>query len=203
MSASPVLAAALFAAAAAIAPIASAEFTPVEWSSATTGAAAGVDVTLTNINEPSIDVVNLASPEFSGAPLTNAEDVIGYATGSDWTLTFSEPVDALRIYVVYWRGIAGGVDPVTYQFDAPFSVLSGLGFTTAENGDTRLVAPAEVYHYGILEFAGPLDHLTVDTNTGTSSQQAMTFALEVPEPEGAAFAAVAGLVALSRRRAKS
>ncbi|MEM1368632.1 MAG: hypothetical protein AAGG02_11565 [Cyanobacteria bacterium P01_H01_bin.15] len=41
---------------------------------------------------------------------------------------FSDPISDLLLYPVGWRGIAaGGPNPVTYEFDQPFTDLSGLG----------------------------------------------------------------------------
>lgn len=175
--------------------------TPVSWTSTSTGSAGEIEVALANLGEPVLNPANyeLQGPDFAAGPLCSTTPQIDYATGSDWSATLSAPVGALRVYAKFWRGTAGGVDPVTYQFDAPFTIESGFAQASVGNGNTLLMLPTSTFHDGILRFDGPIASLSVETNSTSNSQQAMTLA--VPEPDAAAgvVAAMACLVAMARR----
>jgi hypothetical protein len=167
---------------------------PAVWTTPTTGTAAGVDLTLANIASPALVRGPLQGPDFAAAPLCSLAMRVSYDTGSDWTVNLSEPAGTLLLYAEFWRGSAGGVDPVTYQFDAPFTIVSGLTEATVANGNTVLSLPESGFHDGILQFTGPISSLSVDTNSIATTDQLMTFAL-VPEP-GTATGTLAALAAL-------
>ena len=184
---------------------ASGDVTLVDWTTATSGTAGPLDATLVSIASPLISNANLSGADFSAAPASASAEAIDYATGSNWNFTFSLQAGSILLYAVGWRGIEGGADPVTYDFDAPFTILSGLEGASVENGDTRLVLPADAFYSGILQFAGPRDGVSVGVNTITGSQQTMTFAA-VPEPSNATAIAIGALIALelrARRRRRS
>jgi len=190
-----------------LATAASAVAIPVDWdSSGTTGTLDGIAVTMTGLVNPDVALsatdfsLDLTSGDFAGAPLAGDVELVGYSAVSDWTVSFSEPVSNLLLYLIYWRGASGqppAGETVVYGFDSTFVPVSGLGFAVFPEGDVSLVAPEANFHSGILKFQGPLTTLSVTTNAGGFSAQLLTFA--VPEPSWLALAALG--LALTRRRA--
>jgi hypothetical protein len=173
----------------------------VVWSAPGLGVADGITVTVTNLGAPDLDTFPLRGPDFAAAQqCTNARSLT-HATGSDWGVTLSAPTHALLVYAKFWRGPGAGASAVTYQFDAPFTILSGLTGAVVSHGNTRLVLPATSFHDGILQFEGPIASLSADVDSTTGAEQATTFAV-VPEPNVAAGLAIAtgGLVLLGRGR---
>ncbi len=141
----------------------------------TTGELVDTTVTMTGTESPSLDAFDLSGSDYAAARLSPNTVTFNYDTRSDWTATFSPPVENLLLYVVFWRGIAGGTSIVTYDFDQPFTVLSGLVGTTVSDGNTRLSVPETIFAEGILQFTGPVSSLSVETNSETFSAQALTF----------------------------
>lgn len=142
----------------------------------TTGNLAGSTVTMLDAQSPSLFPFDLSGPDYAAARLSPDTVTFNFSTRSDWTATFDPPVENLLLYVVFWRGVAGGPpDIITYDFDQPFTLLSGLGGTTASNGNTRLSVRPDIFAEGILEFTGPVSSLSVLTNSDTFSAQALTF----------------------------
>jgi hypothetical protein len=170
----------------------------VDWTTPIAGVANGIDVSVANLGSPFLNRFPLTSADFAAALLCSTVQMIDYETGSDWALTLSQPADALLVYAKFWRGMGGDFDTVTYQFDAPFTIVSGLTNASVSNGGTLLSLPASEYHDGILRFEGPISGLSVDTNSTTTNHQALTFAV-VPEPGGAAVTSLAALLFLRRR----
>lgn len=173
---------------------------PVTWTSPGEATAGPIAVAVAGALEPGLDELGYTSAAFAAAPLCSRASSLLYDTGSSWTVSLSAPVESLLVYARAWRGTDAGVDPVTYEFDAPFTILSGLTEATVEQGGTRLVLPATGFHDGILRFAGPLAALHVETNTSSGSQQAVTFAVPEPGSGLAALAAAAALTAIAGRR---
>lgn len=176
--------------------------TPASWTSDSTGDLGGVEVTLANLSGANLNPgdYEMQGPYFAAAPLCSTTPLLDYATGSDWSATFSAPVGELLVYAKFWRGSGGGVDPVTYQFDAPFTIASGFLEASVGNGNTLLTLGGASFHDGILRFQGPISSLSVVTNSSSNAQQGMTFA--VPEP-GAAAGAIAALAGLAARAGRS
>jgi hypothetical protein len=172
---------------------------PFDWATPTDGTADGIVASLSGLDDPSLEPADLSLPAFTTEPLSFCSESISYSVGSDWTLAFSEPVEALLLYARFWRGSVSGASPVTYQFDAPFTIVSGLEDASVSNGGTLLTL-SDNFHDGILRFDGPLESLAVDTNADEASKQTMTFAL-VPEPAAvlAGPVALAALLGLRRR----
>ena len=174
--------------------------TAVDWTTPTAGKANGIDVSVASLGGPRLARFPLTTSDFAAAPLCSTAQTVGYATGSDWSLTLSEPADAILVYAKFWRGAGGEIDPVTYQFDAPFTIVSGLTNASVSNGNTLLSLPVASFHDGILRFEGPIAGLSVDTDSSSGDEQSMTFAV-VPEPEAGALASLAALVLLRHRLA--
>ncbi len=176
----------------------------VAWSAPGVGVADGIGVTVTNVVAPDLDTFSLRGPDFAaGEQCSNARSLT-HATGSDWQVALSAPTNALLLYAKFWRGPGAGSTAVTYQFDAPFTIASGLAGAVVSNGNTRLTLSASQFHDGILRFEGPIAQLGVEVDSTTGAEQATTFAV-VPEPGFAAGLAVAGsalgLLARGRRSA--
>ena len=180
---------------------ASGEVTLVDWTTATSGSAGPLDATLTSIASPLLTSADLSGPNYTASPASPSAETVDYDTGSAWRFALSRRVGSILLYTLGWRGVEGGANPVVYDFDAPFTVLSGLHGASVENAGTRLVLPADTFYSGILQFAGPRDGVSVAVNTSSSSQQVMTFAA-VPEPSFAAAAAISALVVLKCRAAR-
>ena len=123
--------------------------------------------------------LDLSGSDYSAAPLSNEQEVIVYGVNSNWTATFSNPVTNLLLYPAFWRGEQAGVDPVTYTFDQPFTILSGL--SEANVVGNTISVPATVFADGIIQFSNPVSSLSLATNATSSNQQAFTFGV-VPEP---------------------
>jgi hypothetical protein len=148
----------------------------------TEGQLGNSSVNMSNVFDPGLVDLDLSGPDFVAAPLSSDQTVFNYETRSNWTATFDPPVENLLLYVKFWRGTAGGADPVTYQFDQPFVVLSGLGGTSVSNGNTLLSVPGGIFSDGILQFAGPVSSLSVQTNSDSASFQELTFGV-IPSAE--------------------
>jgi hypothetical protein len=160
---------------------------PVDWTTPTTGTADGLGVAVDGLSGPRLDRFDLKGEAFEAAEQCSTAQVIAHATRSDWTLTLSAPARTLLLYVYGWRGPGAGVDPATFQFDAPFTIRSGLTGATVENGRTRLSLPATAFHDGILRFDGPISSLSVETDSNAIGEQGLTFAL-IPERPAVTYA---------------
>jgi hypothetical protein len=130
--------------------------------------------------------------------------VLELDTGADWTATFSEPVEGVLVYAKDWRGSDATVDPVTYRFDAPFTILSGLRDATVSEQGTRLTLPADGFHDGVVFVPGPLASLSLEGDEPTDVAQSLTLAVVgvVPEPGGTAGGLAAALALATLRRAR-
>ena len=172
--------------------------TPVDWTTPTSGAAGARVATLQSIAAPLIGSADLSGAKFSAAPLSGSAEAIDYDTSSDWNFTLLQPAQSILVYAVNWRGIEAGVNPVTYDFDSVFTILSGFEGAVIENTGKRLVLAADALYSGILQFEGPIRTVALAVNSISSSGQTMTFAL-VPEPTDAVAVALVTLVALKLR----
>lgn len=179
---------------------------PVVWdeNAVTEGTLVNSTVNMFNVSDAGLVTLDLSGPDFAAAPLSANQIVFDYDTLSDWTATFDPPVANLLLYVKFWRGVAGGPDPVTYQFDQPFTVLSGLGGTTVSNGNTVLSVPSGIFSDGILQFTGPVSSLSVQTNSDSGNRQELTFgvlssdlSLNVPTLSEWGLIAMAGILGIA------
>lgn len=174
---------------------------PVVWAAPGIGVADGIAVTVTNLTNPDLDTFPLDGPDFAaGEQCSNAQSLT-LATGSDWRVDLEPATGALLVYAKYWRGPGTGTSAVAYQFDAPFTISSGLTGATVSNGNTRLSLPASGFHDGILRFEGPIASLAVEVDSTALAEQAMTFAV-VPEPGLAAGLSIAAAMLLALGRAR-
>lgn len=171
---------------------------PVSWTSPTTGSSDGIEIELLGLTSAAYTDLGFQEAAFSAGKLCSTARAISYDTGSDWTAVLSPPAGFLLLYARAWRGTAAGAAPAVYQFDRPFTILSGLAEAIVSEDGTRLTLPDAGFHDGILRFEGPIESVSVDTSSTSASDQAMTFV--VPEPQAGAAAAVAAFGLLARRR---
>lgn len=188
---------------------------PVDWDNSSEGTLVNSTVVMFNLTGPYLDTFDLSGPDFAAAPLSPNQVVVSYGLLSNWTATFDPPIENLLLYIKFWRGVAGGPDPVTYQFDQPFTVLSGLGGTTVSNGNTLLSIPGSIFGEGIVQFTGPVSSLSVLTNGDNNSEQSLTFGILASEAPAASIPTlsewglmatavalgIAGLIVARRRKA--
>jgi len=153
---------------------------PVDWEHSGSGKVGAISVALENLQEPfGLGIADYGGPGFAAEPLSFCTDSVHYGVHSDWQLTLSHPVAALDLYARQWRGDTDS-GPVTYQFDRPATIVSGLAGATLSSGNTLLSLPPG-QHDGILRFEGPLAALSVASNAEAfSGRQAMTFAQAGP-----------------------
>lgn len=191
-------------------PQAEATLVDVDWTSGTNGTLGGTAVTLTGVTNPTISTFPLNGAPYSAAPLAPPWEIIQYAVGDDWTASFASPIQDPLLYLVAWRGSAGGPNPVEYAFNHPFTILSGVADGTV-NGNT-LSVPGSDFHSGILQFTGAVTTLSVSSNsTVTNALQHLTFAYDftpqstlIPEPASLSLLGIglAGLIFNRRRQSK-
>lgn len=160
---------------------------PIVWDeiAVTEGQLGDSTVTMLDVSNPSFFIDDLTGSDYAAAPLSPNTLTFDYDALSDWTATFDPPVENLLLYLVNWRGVAGGIDPVTYQFNRPFVVLSGLGGAAVSNGNTLLTIPGSIFGDGIVLFSGSISSLSVSTDSPTSSAQSLTFAILPPRAPAA------------------
>gem|GEM_PF-2241093 len=151
---------------------------PVDWddqavNGVLSGTLCGFNVSIASVFGSA--TADFSGPEFSFAPLGSVEERVGYAAATNWTATFDPPIHDLLLYVSGWRGAgAGGPNPVIYDFDQSFTVVSGMNNTTV-NGNILEVS-SSVFERGILYFPGPISSLSVVTSaTETGAAQGLTF----------------------------
>jgi hypothetical protein len=136
------------------------------WTSATTGTLNGVGFTISltspvpSIGAPevwitSLSTANYSTSYYSSAQLSSSQSAVIVPSGSSWQVVFDAPISNLKLYT-YWRAVGiGGSD--TYQFDQPFSILSGSsGLTKTGN-----ILNISGWGQGILEFSSPITTLTL------------------------------------------
>jgi hypothetical protein len=181
----------------------------VDWTAPTGTTAEGtvgsIEITIEELGATaSLHAIDLTGPAFSAVPVAPDAEVLEYDTAADWTATLSEPVDGLLVYASAWRGDSAGVDPVTYRFDAPFTILSGLSTATVSEDGSVLTLPDEEFHDGILYFPGPIASLSVAGDAPSDVAQGLTFAVvgAVPEPSAALATLAAWLVLLALGRSR-
>ncbi|MCB9850200.1 MAG: VCBS repeat-containing protein [Phycisphaerales bacterium] len=160
-----------------------------DWNAPVGGIATGTlcttQVTVTPIlGNPSTG--NFSGSNYAEAPLSSAQEDIGYGAATEWTATFDPPVTDLLVYTYYWRaaGSGGGPSPATYTFDQPFVIVSGLTGAQETTDQQTLVAASGAFHSGILKFAGPVASLSLTTSaTDTGAGQGVTFGMLVPDSD--------------------
>jgi hypothetical protein len=136
------------------------------WNSATTGTLNGVGFTISltspvpNIGAPEVwitsqSTANYSTSYYSSAQLSSSQSAVIVPSGSSWQVVFEAPISNLKLYT-YWRALGiGGSD--IYQFDQPFSILTGSsGLTKTGN-----VLNISGWGQGILEFSSPITTLTL------------------------------------------
>lgn len=166
------------------------------WTTPGTGTLNGVGFTFTGLNGPGFFPTNLSGGNYSYAPLSNNQQTLSYAVGSNWTVTFNSPISTLDLYAVFWRG------PANYTFSQAFAIELGLVGVSAV-GNT--LSTTSTFSSGILELTN-VTTLSVNSSLGGASNQALTFSApsapaSVPEP-APLLVLSAGLLGLGTMRRK-
>gem|GEM_PF-4781885 len=153
----------------------------IDWGAGVGGEQSGsicnTRVSISPVFDGSPSAGDFSGPNYAYAPLGASQQYAGFGAATHWTATFEPPADDVLLYTYYWRGAgAGGPDPVTYAFDRPFTIVSGMaGASVAGN---TLVLPASGFYRGILRFTGPVSEISVVTSaTDSGAGQGLTFAM--------------------------
>ena len=166
------------------------------------------NVSLSNLlagTQNSIAVVpfNLSEPPFAFQPGTTASEMIRYGHGSDWTVTFDQPVVNLLVYCAFWRSGSPLNPPATitttYEFSQPLLIAPGSsganpvvtnGQTALPNDTLELTGQAADFFSGILIFPGPVSTLSLDSSASAPGFSVNATFGVVPEPSAAACLAL-------------
>lgn len=137
----------------------------------TTGTLSGIPFTLNGTFPPIMTTTDLSGVAFSGAPLSNSEIVYGTFENISWSVTFDTPITNLRLYCISYRNSV-------YEFDQPFTILSGNSNFQNPNGNQL-----ETFEFanGIIEFTNPITTL-ISTALDVAGDNfiAITFGLGQP-----------------------
>jgi hypothetical protein len=164
------------------------------FSTASIGSLAGNAFTITGLTNdpvplpPPLETSDLTGSSYAAAPGTISSTVATYDAKSQFTITFTQPVADLDLYVNNWRGLDGDLNggntvSISYAFSSPFTVLSGMSNATV--GTSSFVAPLSEFTDGILQFVDVLSLSVTTTATGDSGQGltlGVPSATPVPEP---------------------
>ena len=192
----------------------------VDWTSATLGAAGSASGLLSPWNGPisvgysgDVTFAQLGSginywTEGSPAPYTGntyvdnapiATEMVALSLSGTNTVTFSTPISGLVMAIVS-QGQPSV--PVTYDFDAAFSVLSegkgywGDGSYTLGAGDQLI---GSEFH-GVIQYAGPVSSLSWTVNPNEYWHGITFGTAAIPEPGSIVLLGVAGVGYLVTRR---
>ena len=188
--------------------------TPTDWSNETSGTIGEVNVALSSIAtfDGLYTSFDASSSYFSAAPLPPGTEFIHYSENSNWTATFSAPMQGVLLYIGWWRGNqTSEVDPSSnYTFNRPFNILSGLQdvilsgttLTFPDAGGSDLPG----FHSGIIQFSDSITSISViaDIPDDQGHGQVLTFAAPIPIPPAIFLfgSGIAGVVAGARLKKK-
>lgn len=132
-----------------------------------------IEVTRDGGDDFSTFTYDASGSNFSFAPLSAEEVSLSYSQNSNLSVSFSSPIERLRLYLVYWRS-------GTYQLNRSFEIKSGSNFTQSGNEITVTGGFAS----GVIEFTEPvfsLEILSSAYNTGNFSGQILQFGTGSPD----------------------
>lgn len=130
------------------------------YSSPTSGTIDGIPFTFSSPETPNLFIAttDLSTSDFSGAPLSNSEDILN-VSGKDWSITFDSPITNLVVYCKSWR-------TTVYEFDQPFIVLSGgPNFIALPNNQIQTTSFTD----GVIQFTTPITTLNASVISGENS----------------------------------
>jgi len=114
-----------------------------------------------------------SGPNFNFAPLSTTETSLDYSHNSNLSISFSSPVERLRLYLVYWR-------TGTYLLNRPFEIKSGSSFTQSGNE----ITVSGGFGSGVIEFTEPVSSLEILSSaygSGSYSSQILQFGTGNPD----------------------
>jgi hypothetical protein len=132
-----------------------------------------IEVTRDGGDDFSTFTYDASVPNFSFAPLSTTETSLDYSHNSNLSISFSSPVERLRLYLVYWR-------TGTYQLNRPFEIKSGSNFTQSGNE----ITVSGGFASGVIEFTEPVSSLEILSsayNSGSYSRQILQFGTGTPD----------------------
>lgn len=144
-----------------------AQTTPV-WNSATSGTLDDVNFTITGLNGSRLGTSDLSGSDFSFAPLSSNQTILGCESRSDWTITFDSPIKDFRLYIRSWRNGSGGNTSGTLSQSG--TKLSGSNFNVTGTN----ISVTSNFGAGIIEIVGEVTSLSYNASSGFS-EVVMTF----------------------------
>jgi hypothetical protein len=133
------------------------------WNTTTTGTLCGATFTVTGMTGPFFFTADLSVADYSAAPLSATQQTVAYDQNDDWTVTFSEPISNLRVYVVAWRSTTDGT------FDSTPTILSGSNFTVTGND----LEVSVNFGNGIVDFSGDISSLSFNYTNASGATDAV------------------------------
>ena len=144
----------------------------------TTGTLAEVPFTIDGVVFDGFDFFNASATtaNFCALPESPLQGLAVYQD-DNWTITFDQPIENLKLYLIYWRGGSPNTGPSTGTFSEPGTLISGDGgISLAANGMD--VNTTSYWGNGIIEFPGPISTLTfVSSFNNRGSQVGINFGI--------------------------
>ena len=143
-----------------------------EFNTDTTGTLSGIPFKITNINNINNNHniaydFSLSTSDFSAAPISPNPPILEIDAEENWTVTFDSPIPNLRLYCKFFR-------TNLYEFDQPFTILSGGTNFTNPNGNQLNTV---MFSDGIIEFTNPITTLNTNYISGDFGGISFTFGL--------------------------
>ena len=184
-----------------------ADVTFATWDSNAAGTLNGIDFTVTSLSSDDFSgslrtlfIGEGYDPDAHGNP--GQQPGLSYSAYEEYTLTFETAISDLSLYLSGWRS-PSKFGYSSYTLSESFTINDAFDGTASGNDITT----ASGFTNGILYFSGEITSITIthasDGGIEQYSGQMMTLAQNTEPPAvpgGGAAAAIAGIVALGRRR---
>jgi len=156
------------------------------WSSATSGALGGANISISFTQFSYLDTVNYSSLFPQQFTFSSVSNIPGYLAGSTVNISFSKPIN-VSLYTIYWRGPvggSGGVANTSYTLTSGGSLLPALkiisGASSASvTGGNTYTTPSTSFASNVL-YLGRISQLDISPLLDAGGFQGLTFGIIGP-----------------------
>jgi len=135
------------------------------YNSTNSGTLSGIPFTFSGLQGSTIANYNYTGANYSPLQLSSSQPSFVYGANENWILTFSSPIQSLKLYCKYWR-------TSQVQFDQPFTIISGNYLVNPSGNLLNTTA----YSDGIIEFNNPITTLSLTVIVSTPGAICLTLA---------------------------